>query len=216
MNYNLLIFDFDGTLVHTAPDIYEAINEFLLSRNKPTLSYADVVPEIGMGLETLFKNTFPETNQDPQLFHSMVNEFVEMYEQRHLDQPTLFEGALELLNSWKGQIAIISNKREKYIHSILKHLNLDNLPWVDIVGGDTLKASKPDKLPFEHVLKKAQCSPENALMIGDGEPDILGGANAKIKTIAVSFGYGDVQKLQSLGAWKTIESFHELRQLLKS
>ncbi len=216
MELKLLIFDFDGTLVHTAPDIHEAINEFLESKNKPTLTYEDVVPEIGMGLVTLFKNTFPETNTNEKLFRSMVEEFVSMYERRHLHNPSLFEGAQELLNTWKGQIAIISNKKEKHVHSLLKHLNLDTLPWVDIIGGDTLDVSKPHAKPFQQVLQKADCSPEKALMIGDGEPDIVGSLNAQIKPVAVSFGYGDVKKLQSLGAWKTVDNFFELRDLVNS
>lgn len=216
MDLKLLIFDFDGTLVHTAPDIYEAINEFLESKGKPTLGYEEVIPEIGMGLVALFKNTFPETNTDEKLFHAMVEEFVGMYERRHLHNPSLFEGAQELLDTWKGQVAIISNKREKYIHSILKHMQLDTLPWVDIIGGDTLDVSKPHAKPFQQVLEKAGCPAEKALMIGDGEPDILGGINSGIKPVAVSFGYGDIKKLQELGAWKTVNSFHELKQLAES
>lgn len=216
MDLKLLIFDFDGTLVHTAPDLHESINEYLTSKDKPTVSYDDLVPEIGMGLVSLFKNTFPETNNNPELFDSMVEEFIGMYERRHLHNPTLFEGAQELLDTWNGQLAIISNKREKYIHSILKHLNLNKLPWVEVIGGDTLDVSKPHAKPFEQVLKKADCPPERALMIGDGEPDILGSLNARIKPIAVSFGYGDIGKLQALGAWKTVDSFFELQQLAES
>ena len=212
----LLIFDFDGTLVHTAPDIHTAINDFLISKNQKILTYEEVLPEIGMGLEALFKNTFPETIDDLQQFESMTNEFIEMYEGRYLETPCLFEGTQHLLDTWKGQVAILSNKRERHIRAILKHLNLEQLPWVDIIGGDTLKEKKPHPLPFEHILKKANCLPEEALMVGDGEPDILGAKNLNIPSIAVTFGYGNIEKLKALGAWKIVNSYKELLLLAES
>lgn len=216
MALKLLIFDFDGTLVHTAPDIVAAINEFLVRHGHKALPYEKVVPEIGMGLTSLLQRTFPEAKEDAEYFVKLSNEFIADYERLHLTSPKLFPGAKKLLQNWKGKIAIISNKREKYIHSILQHLNLTDLPWVDIIGGDTLEEKKPSCLPFEHVLKKAQCEPDETLMIGDGEPDITGAHNSKIRSVAVSFGYGDVLELQALGAWKTIYSYDELHRLAES
>lgn len=216
MKIEMLIFDFDGTLVHTAPDIHQAINEYLVSYGKPELSYEEVLPEIGMGLGQLFLNTFPKAEKDPKTLHTMVEEFVDMYKKHHLNQPTLFHGALEFIESWEGKIAILSNKREFYIHSILKHLKLQTLPWVDIIGGDTFEEKKPHRMPFDNLLKKAGLAADQALMIGDGDPDILGAKNCGMKSVAVSFGYGDIDHLRSLGAWKTIDSFRELGRLIES
>lgn len=216
MAIKLLIFDFDGTLVHTAPDIHTAINEYLVSYGKAEMAYEDVLPEIGMGLGQLFLNVFPEAQQDEKTFHTMVEDFVDRYEKHHLTQPQLFAGAEKLLQDWNGKIAILSNKREFYIHSILKHMKLDHLPWVDIIGGDTLSEKKPHTLPFEALLKKANLTSDEALMIGDGDPDILGAKNANIKSVAVSFGYGEIKHLKSLGAWKTIDHYDELLQLVES
>jgi phosphoglycolate phosphatase len=216
MSLKLLIFDFDGTLVHTAPDIHSAINEYLIAKNQKPLAYEEVLPEIGMGLGALFQNTFPETEIDSNGYNEMVDEFIRLYESHYLRSPSLFPGALELLQSWPGDVAILSNKRERHIHTILKHLELHTFPWLDIIGGDTLPEKKPHPLPFEHLLKKAGCSPKEALMVGDGEPDIIGGVQAKIPTVAVQFGYGDIEKLQNLGAWKTVASFHELSLLAES
>lgn len=216
MALELLIFDFDGTLVHTAPDIHSAVNDFLISHNHAPISYENILPEIGMGLADLFKNTFPDAQEDTPAYDAMIDDFIRLYESHYLKSPELFPGALDLLQNWPGKIAILSNKRERHIHAILQHMKLDRLPWVDIIGGDTLSEKKPHPLPFEHLLRKSGCHPEQALMVGDGEPDILGGIGSGIRPVAVEFGYGDIQTLKDLGAWKTVASFHELSLLAES
>jgi HAD superfamily hydrolase (TIGR01549 family) len=216
MKPELLIFDFDGTLVDTADDICETINTLFERNGVEKLPHEKIRPEIGMGLRTLLERTFPDRAQDPNEQHSITHQLYSIYDELHLNSPNFFEGAEKLLNEWKGQVAIISNKPERYVHSILKHLDWHDHHWVDIIGGDTFAKKKPHPMPFEHVLSKAKVTSEKTLMIGDGEPDITGAKNMGIKPIAVEFGYGKIEVLKELGAWKTVKSYEEIFKLAES
>jgi len=216
MSLELLIFDFDGTLVDTADDICEAINTLFERNGVERLPEERIRPEIGMGLRTLLERTFPDRAQDPAEQNSITRQLYDIYDQLHLNSPHFFEGAEKLLSKWNGKVAIISNKPERYVHSILKHLDWHTHPWVDVIGGDTFEVKKPDPMPFQHVLKKANVKPENALMFGDGEPDITGAKNSGILPVAVEFGYGRIEVLKELGAWKTVKSYQEIFELTES
>ncbi|MEO0337231.1 MAG: HAD-IA family hydrolase, partial [Pseudomonadota bacterium] len=172
--------------------------------------------EIGMGLKALLERTLPPGANSPEESQKITQQLHDVYDDIHLNHPKPFDGVEETLEKWDGQIAIISNKPERYVHSILKHLKMDNLPWVDVLGGDTLAQKKPHPLPFEHVLQKAGLRPEQTLMFGDGEPDITGAKNSGIRPVAVEFGYGPIEALKALGAWKTAKSYKEISELAES
>lgn len=216
LKLEMLIFDFDGTLVDTAYDICEAINRLFEKKGIEPLPHEKIRPEIGMGLRALLERTFPDEARSSSETARLTQQLHEVYDEIHLDSPKFFDGVDSLLNTWDGQVAIISNKPERYVHSILKHLKKHDHPWVDVIGGDTLKQKKPHPLPFETVLLKARLKPEQTLMIGDGEPDITGAKNAGIRPVAVEFGYGPVEKLKQLGAWKTVKSYAEISELTGS
>ena len=216
MKLEMMIFDFDGTLVDTAYDICEAINILFEKKGIEPLPHEKIRPEIGMGLRTLLERTFPDEAGSPEEELKLTQQLHDVYDDIHLNNPTIFEGVEEALNKCEGQIAIISNKPERYVHSILNHLKLKDRPWVDVIGGDTLVEKKPHPLPFETVLTKAGLKPEQSLMIGDGEPDISGAKNSGIRCVAVEFGYGDLETLKALGAWKTAKSYEEISKLAES
>jgi 2-phosphoglycolate phosphatase len=216
LKLEMLIFDFDGTLVDTAHDICEAINIFFQNKGIEPLPHDKIRPEIGMGLKALLERTFPDEAKSPEEAGNLTRQLLEVYDEIHLNNPRLFEGAEETLKNWPGQIAIISNKPERYVHSILDHLSIKNLPWVDVIGGDTLAQKKPHPLPFDTVLYKAGLVAEQTLMIGDGEPDITGAKNSGIRPVAVEFGYGRLETLKALGAWKTAKSYQDISELAES
>lgn len=212
----LVLFDFDGTLVDTAPDLIRAANLYLKSKGMPELPEARIRAEIGMGLRQLILDLFPAEARDEELKRQIEQEFLAIYEQEYLRTPRLFDGAFEFLQEYDGQVAIVSNKRERFIKPILKHLGLDTHPWVRIVGGDTYSQMKPHPEPFLKVIEAAGVTPEETLIVGDGSPDVEGAVAIGSRAVAVSFGYTDVDELMGLGAWRAIESFHELLPLMKS
>lgn len=212
----LVILDFDGTLVDTAPDLIRSTNFFLDSEGLDTLPPETIRLEIGMGLRKLIVSLYPGDNKTDEDSRRIEGDFLKIYERELLHSPRLYEGALEFLSEWEGQIAIVSNKRRRFILPILEHLGIAGLPWVSIIGGDTYPNMKPHPEPFLAAMLAAGCTPEETLVVGDGAPDILGALAVGAKSVAVEFGYSPVDELMALGAWGRIESFSDLLPLLKS
>lgn len=200
----------------TAPDLIRAANLYLKSKGMNELSEARIRSEIGMGLRRLIVELFPAEDKDEAFKKQIEQEFLNVYEQEFLKTPRLFEGAAEFLYEFEGQVAIVSNKRERFIKPILKQLGLDTFPWIRIVGGDTYSQMKPHPEPFLRVIEAAGSSPEETLIVGDGTPDVEGALAIGARSVAVTFGYTRIEELMNLGAWRSIESFHELQPLIDS
>lgn len=210
----LVIFDFDGTLVHTAPDIINAVNDFLINRGRPTLSAEKIISGIGMGLRDLIYNVVPESKHTSAVIQKLEDEFLDVYDKHLVRNPVFFDGALDFLKNWPGKTAILSNKKASHIHQILDHLKFKH-NWVSIVGGDTFAHKKPHPLPFHEVVKSAGVSLAEAIMVGDGRPDIEGAKAAGITSVGVEFGYSTPDELLSWGASHRLKHFNQLQTLIE-
>jgi phosphoglycolate phosphatase len=206
----LVIFDFDGTLVDTAPDLIRATNFYLEAQGFDTLPEERIRNEIGMGLRRLILDVYPDADKSDELKRKIETQFLATYDREYLHSPALFPGALDFLREWEGQIAIVSNKRSRYIHPILEKLEIHKLPWVSIIGGDTYPNMKPHPEPFLAAINTAGTTPEQTLIVGDGTPDVMGALAIGSPMVAVEHGYHDADQLIALGADGKIESFHDL------
>lgn len=213
----LVIFDFDGTLVDTAPDLIRSANFYLESKGLDALPEERIRSEIGLGLRKLIVDVTPELHgNDDHKKRQIEGEFMAIYEREFLNQPVLFAGALDFLTEWDRQIAIVSNKRVRFIHPILQKLSIDTLPWTSVIGGDTYLNMKPHPEPFMAAIQAAGVTPEEALIIGDGHPDVEGALAIGSRCVAVEFGYTPITELMALGAWASIAEFAELLPLIES
>lgn len=210
MAIRLVAFDFDGTLVHTAPDIVRATNEFLQLHGREPLPEQEVIEHIGMGLVGLIRGVVPEAAHHPEIAADIEAQFSKVYDEHVLREVRPFDGVKEFLSQWPHRTAIVSNKPERYIHQILKHLRLDQIPWSAIIGGDSLRTKKPHPLPLETAMNAAGASSEETLMVGDGPPDMGVALACKTHLLAVSFGYSPLSELRALGAEHWIDHFQEL------
>lgn len=215
MAIKLIAFDFDGTLVHTAPDIITATNEFLQLHGRKTLSDQEILEHIGMGLIALIRGVVPEAEHHEKLAIAVEEQFSRIYDLHVLKNPQPFDGVREFLDSWPHKIAIVSNKPEKYIHQILKHLEMDSYPWSSIIGGDTFVEKKPHPLPLENAMRAAGVSPNETLMVGDGPPDVGVAVSCGVAMLAVTFGYSTIAELRSLGAKHSLEHFEHLHSFIR-
>lgn len=206
----LIAFDFDGTLVDTAPDLIRATNDFLQLHKREPLSAEEITTHIGMGLVGLIRGVVPEAEHHPELAATIEAQFTKIYDEYVLDQAELFPGVKEFLNSWPHQIAIVSNKPQRYIHLLLKHLKLNELPWAAVIGGDTFAEKKPHPLPLLNAMKAANCQAHETLMVGDGPPDVEVAINCKTHFLAVTFGYSPIAELRSLGAEHWVDKIPEI------
>lgn len=212
----LVLFDFDGTLVDTAPDLIRATNVYLKSKGLSELPEWRIRNEIGNGLRRLILDLYPSESLDEDFKKQIEKEFLEVYEREFLVSPALFDGAMNFLLEFPGRVAIVSNKRERFIKPILKHLGLEDFPWVRVVGGDTYGQMKPHPEPFLKVLEAAGCTPEETLIVGDGAPDVEGAMAIGARSVAVEFGYAPIDELMNLGAWRRIATYDELLPLIES
>jgi phosphoglycolate phosphatase len=215
MNWPLLIFDLDGTLIDSAEDISSALNKTLEFYGKPTLPHEVVVAHIGDGLRKLLADFFPELKDGPpELYRPVQEHFFRAYEEEMYKTTRPFPGAVEFLHSYPGMMGVVTNKNEDPAKKILRHLGLDAVPWVGVFGADTWSERKPHPLPLHEMMKRAGHSATSTFMIGDGTPDMGAAQNAGVRAIAVEFGYSKLEILQKYAPAATLKSYSGLQNLI--
>lgn len=186
---NALIFDLDGTLIDSAPDIQAAVNKMLAEEGIGPLDLATVISFIGNGMPKLVERVM-QAVQLPQDRHSALCEkTLLLYNQAPsaLSQPN--EGVIEMLEILAAQghrLAICTNKPAKTAQRILQDFNLERFFEV-VVGGDSLLVKKPNPAPLQHCVTRLGASA--ALYIGDSEVDYETAQRAQIPFIFFTGGY---------------------------
>lgn len=211
----LLAFDLDGTLIDSAPDIIVAVNRTLEKNGKIPLRDEVIISHIGEGLKKLIADIFISDNLNPARIIELEMEFLRIYEEEMLNRTKIFPGVENFLQSYEGPIGIITNKFVGPAKIIIKHLNLDRFPWVEIFGADSLTERKPSPLPLQTMMKLAGRSPQNTLMIGDGLPDVLSALRAGVPSIGVGFGYTAQSLLEQHDPIAILRHYDDLPRLLK-
>ncbi|MCB0419694.1 MAG: HAD-IA family hydrolase [Bdellovibrionales bacterium] len=206
----LLIFDLDGTLFHTAPGLLTAVNRLFARRGLPPIPMEKLVTYIGGGIMSMIEDLERDTLGKLGDLQAVESEFLTIYDETYLEGSEPYEGLLDFLNSWTGKIAILSNKKEKYVKSLVENTVLNQYQWVACYGGDSFPTKKPDPQGLENIISLAKISREHALLIGDGLPDMLVAKNAGIKSLAVSFGYAPIELLNEVGHHGQLNHFNDL------
>lgn len=207
---DLVIFDLDGTLIHSAPDIVATTNELMRRRQRALLPEATIVDAIGEGLMQLVYDCFPDARGNQGELDEIAKDFATVYEENLLQKTIVFPGILEFLESTDCKVAIVTNKRSSWTKKTLTGLDLDRFPWVRVFGADSLAERKPHPLPLLEVMKAAGVKAENSVMVGDGLPDMGAARRAGIHSIGCSYGYCAAEKLTNAGASLLIQSPHGL------
>ena len=210
----LLIFDLDGTLVDSAPDIIDAVNALMKERGRSALPDARIVAAIGEGLKQMVFNLFPETHADPVLLETLERDFFRHYENHLIEKSKPFAGVVEFLENTDAQIAVVTNKHERLARMVLEGLGLMRFPWVRIFGADSLERRKPDPLPLFEAMRAAGVTREQTVMIGDGIPDMVAARAAGVHAIGCLFGYTNREILEAQGASILLESYAALPDIL--
>jgi phosphoglycolate phosphatase len=211
----LLIFDLDGTLVDSAPDIISAVNGLLLERDEPPLREETITAAIGEGPKKLVFSLFPETQDDPFKLRELEKDFYRFYDQELLKKSRLFPGVEDFLDENTIDIALVTNKPERFTRRTVEGLGLTRYKWTSIFSAESLPQRKPDPLPLLEAATRAGHRPDQCLMIGDGRPDMIAARRAGIHSIAVEFGYMKLEILKSLGAALTLPSFADLPRIIR-
>lgn len=211
-----IIFDLDGTLVDSAPDLHAATNHVLESIGRDTVTLDQVRHMVGYGALKLIELGLEATgglaDHTPEALRPT---FLDYYGQNITNHTLPFEGAVDLLDhlTTSGfQLGLCTNKPIALTHPILENLGLDRF-FGAITGGDSFSFKKPDP---RHILETAAMLPGEGpiLMVGDSLPDIKGAKAAGAHAIAVTFGYSQ-QPVRSLGADAVIDQLAEISHLIR-
>ncbi|MFK7887263.1 MAG: phosphoglycolate phosphatase [Gammaproteobacteria bacterium] len=184
-----VLFDLDGTLIDTAPDMAGAVNDMLTSRERPELPFAPLRTRVSHGSRALVDFAFePQNEDDTQRY---IREFLAVYEQRVSRSSNLFEGMAPFLATLEARgvhWGVVTNKPGGLSHSLLTDLRLLERMGVHIAG-DTLAQRKPHPMPLLHAAKHIGVPANRCIYVGDAERDIVAGRSAGMTTIAAGYGY---------------------------
>ena len=209
-----VIFDLDGTLIDSLPDILEQVNITLEKFSSPPRSYDEIRQFIGNGARSLIKESFGDITEDE--LDERLAFYNEKYTKSGSPKTKLFDGVKELLLTLKERgykLAILTNKPQKTTDEVYqKYLSFANFDMV--VGQSSSVKCKPDKTATLNILEKLNVKKENAFFIGDGETDVLTSINAGIKNVSVLWGYRDKNQLQKVGATTFVRYPKEILSLI--
>jgi 2-phosphoglycolate phosphatase len=185
-----VLFDLDGTLLDTAPDLALALNTLRREHNLPDLPLADIRPFVGHGSRSLLKLGFNIADEDHD-YTEMIEKFFTAYDQCLATSTKLFPGmdaVLTHLENNQMQWGIVTNKPARFTNNLLDALDLTRRSACTI-SGDTLAQRKPHPEPIIHACKLLKCQPENTLYIGDTVTDIIASKAAGTLSLAALYGY---------------------------
>ena len=221
MSARLIVFDLDGTLIDSAPDLVKAVNYALTKLDKPTHSQVTIQQWIGNGADVLVKRALLNNwhvGEIPDDFEDAFELFKTYYAEHDWVHSRLYDGVLETLQTLKNdgfKLACITNKTARFTNPLMETAGL--APYFDfIASGDTFVEMKPEPLPLLETAKLFNVVPENAWMIGDSINDISAGKRAGFKTIAVSYGYAGQHSMAELNADYTVNAILEIVDLIKN
>ena len=188
----IIVFDLDGTLVNSAPDLCYALNKTLEEINIPLITLQEVMGYLGDGaLELIKRGISKHHNIDNYDLEKLRIRFLDIYDDCLLDKTDFYENVLETLEKLKKMnftLAICSNKPELLVKRIIKGLNAIDF-FGAITGGDTYEFRKPDSRHLERTILEAGRKVDQAIMVGDSENDIKCANSINVPSIVVDFGY---------------------------
>ncbi|MDP3540322.1 MAG: HAD-IA family hydrolase [Azonexus sp.] len=216
--FEAVLFDLDGTLADTAPDLGGATNVLLVEEGRPQQALEILRPYTSQGVRGLLKAGFGIGPAHPD-YERLTQRFLDIYAGRLCEQTSLFDGIPEMLDTLESMglgWGIVTNKRMRFTDPLVELLALSPRTTC-VVSGDTTAEAKPSPLPIRHACNLLRCLPERAIYVGDDRRDIDAGRAAGCLTIAVSYGYlGDGGPLHTWGADLIIDHPAELVEFLAS
>ena len=197
-----LLFDLDGTLIDSAPDLAGTANDMLLARGLPQLPYTSLRPAAGSGARGMLGTAFNVRPSDDN-YVAMRDEFLNRYEQRMLLNATVFDGVEKLLKRLDMQgirWGIVTNKAKRFAQPMVQALDLMPKDQA-LVCGDCTPHTKPHPAPLLEAARRMLVAPSACVYIGDDLRDIQAGHAAGMCSLAAAWGYlGHAESVSSWGA----------------
>lgn len=185
-----MLFDLDGTLADTAPDLAAAANAMRTGRGLDALPLDALRPVASQGARGLLRVAFEKTPEDRD-YDALRDEFLMRYQAALAVHTRLFDGMSEVLDALEGRglaWGIVTNKAERFTGPLATYLGLAGRARA-IVSGDTTPFSKPHPGPLLHAARLLGVPPSDCVYVGDDHRDIVAGRAAGMDTVAAAWGY---------------------------
>lgn len=211
-----VLFDLDGTLIDSAPDLGDAADKMRTDRGLSSLPEEMYRPMAGAGARGMLKVAFDITPEHAD-YDAMREEFFVNYERAMTVRTYIFDGVPEVIESLRRRDmrwGVVTNKMARFTDPLTQAMPLFASASA-IVSGDTTPYAKPHPEPMFEAARRLRLPPELCLYVGDDERDIVAGRAAGMRTVAASYGYlGEKTNIESWGADLHIDSPLKLLQLL--
>lgn len=198
----LMLFDLDGTLADTAPDLAAAVNRMLLARGLEALPLASLRPLVSQGARGMIARGFGKAPGDAG-FEELRQAFFTEYESALCDGSALFPGmdvVLQRLETAGVHWGIVTNKITRFTDPLVRALGLARRAAC-VVSGDTTPYAKPHPAPLLHALQACNCDAREAIYVGDDLRDVQAARAAGMRAVAAAYGYlGEGDPPQAWGA----------------
>jgi len=217
----LLLFDLDGTLIDSAPDLAYAVNLMLEKLERNTFSEEVIHGWVGNGAQILVKralsgNVLIDDNLDESYVAEALEIFFDFYAKHLCDATYTYANVPHTLRTLKNRgyrLVIVTNKPFAFVAPILNSLDLEGL-FELVLGGDSLAVKKPDPAPLLHACSVLKTEVHHCVMIGDSRNDIQAANACSMHSVGVSYGYNYGQKIDVFNPTVVIDDFAELLKVL--
>lgn len=215
-----LLFDLDGTLVDSVPDLSAAVDAMLLELGRAPVGEDAVRDWVGNGAQRLVKRALTGTMEgepEPALFERAMPSFLAHYEAHLSVTSRLYPGVREGLAWMRSagyRLAVVTNKPERFIAPLLGALGIAD-GFAALVGGDSLPQKKPAPEPLLHAARLLGSAPAQTLMVGDSRNDVLAARRAGMAVICLPYGYNHGEDIRLAAPDAVVEDLQALAQLLR-
>lgn len=211
-----VLFDLDGTLLDTAPDLAAAINKTLIHYNYEPVDFEKFRNTIYAGSHSMLCDSF-DMDDTHEHYSERKDFFLQRYREDLVSRTTLFPGMQDVLNHIKNQNmqwGIITNKPAWLTEPLIAQMHFkDDIKC--LLSGDSLDQRKPHPAPLLHACQQLNILPQQAIYVGDTETDIIAAREANMPSIAVHYGYHEKQSNPNdWGATYTVKKALEIKQLI--
>ena len=186
---NAVLFDLDGTLVDSAPDLAGTVNDLLQWRGRSTLPYAALRPHAGSGARGMLGLAFGVAPGD-EGYEALRDKFHDHYMTRMLQEARPFDAALRVLDTLDGHglpWGIVTNKAMRFAGPMVQAMGLQRTSV--LVAGDCTLHTNPHPAPLLEAARRLRCTPDACVYVGDDERDVQAGRAAGMHTLAAAWGY---------------------------
>ena len=218
----LIIFDLDGTLINSAPDLALAVNHMLSSLGRECFSQITIDGWVGNGASMLTRRALSasviiDEHLDEDLCQRALSIFLDFYAQNLCIETISYPHVKMTLSSLQQRgyrLALVTNKPFAFVAPILEGLGLEGF-FELCLGGDSLSERKPHPMPLLHVCEKLNITIDNAVMVGDSKNDILSAKACKMQSIGLTYGYNYAEAISTYEPEFVFDDFAKLLDVFK-